>query len=214
MEKLPPNNSPNESSNSTTLESLIKLFQGLITAVKIKNAAARKDPETAVVTMAEVCLKFPPDLIKVTVDGLKTDAEASWPTTGEMVDILQRKIRLRKQAKLGKKKTEQKQQAFRPTVKFVEIMKSPAGQRALGAGYAMSLAMDVMDGIVTLQGTDDLVYHAKRRKHLKERDQVLAELKAGDPEYASLPASVRERLIIFGENIRKRNDLLIQRYGA
>lgn len=146
MESLPQSsshrNSQSKSNETADLQTLTGWLKGLMATVKVTNVIARKDPDTAIKAMAEVCLKFPPDLIKATVDGLKIDPDAVWPTAGEMVDMLKRKVRVRDGVRTQHRMLENidglnYQQLLRGTTQ---------GRKALADGKPHSFLQDVIDG--------------------------------------------------------------------
>jgi len=144
MKSQPQSKSPNVSPGNSPakLEELTEWLTELMATVKVTNPIARKDPETAIAAMAEVTVKFQPGLIESTIDEMKIDPEAVWPTAGEMISLLSEKQRERDQARGQQRRAAQK-------LSPPEIMRTQAGRLSLKKGYPHQFLMDVMEGRVT-----------------------------------------------------------------
>lgn len=196
---------PPDSSETNKLEELMELLRGLMSSVKIKNAMARQDPETAVITMAQVCLKFPLGLIQTIADQMLRDAEAEWPTAGQMISLLHA------EADKGKPRAEPGPPPPTHKQTFVQALRSPQGQRALERGYGAAFAGHVCSGKVTILGADQDWYIKQRLAKLKERRDLTSQLKQGQFN-DSLNETWRARLISLGEAMEQKNTDLMERY--
>ncbi len=193
-----------ESSDTSSLESLIELLRGLMASVKITNAMAKQDPETAVISMARVCLKFPLGLIQTIVDRLMQDPFSTWPTAGEMVAMLQ--------AEATKDKPKTKPNAEVPhSRRYEAALRSPQGQRAMERGYGPTFASHVCSRKITLLDADDPAYIRERLAALKERRVMTNQLKQGQLDQTMSPAW-RDRLVSLGEAMERKNQDLIKQY--
>ncbi len=100
--------------------------------------------------MAGVCLKFRPGLIKKTIEAMCVDAEAVWPTSGEMIAKLHQAA-VDDEAEHGVKQS-LKRRSHRTNAningwRYDQIIKrTKAGRQAVRDGNPNSFLMRLVDG--------------------------------------------------------------------
>ncbi len=170
------------SSASAELSDLTDWLTDLMAAVKVTNPIARRDPDRAIQVMAEACLKFPLDLILTTVEGIKADPDAVWPSAGTMIGLLYDKQRLRAEAKASQPVPVARRVEHKPIPvhrQMAALLRSPGGQYALRNGYGPQLIRDARAGKVDALGADQDWYKRPKLAGNAEMVALVHELEAG-----------------------------------
>lgn len=141
-----------QKASSEKLETLIRWFTTLISSVKVTASTpiARTDPTLAVRTVATVCTKFHPGLIKKLIADMTKDPEAVWPTTGEITTKLEA-MRLEYEAAIKNlQPTHAKKQAQHANIngwRYDQIMKrTKDGRAAMKAGKPNRFLRSLVEG--------------------------------------------------------------------
>ncbi len=193
-----------------SLEDLIALLTKLMASVQVTNPIAKADPALAIEQMAKVCLKFPLGLTRRVVEDIQTkEASAFWPRTGEMVVMLQQKIAADKELELRRRKALPGPAPMKKNRrgKILNILRSPAGQYALGVGYAPNLVDQILRGDLDLEEANTERCKVAMASSYHERMQIVAGLQNGTSKEApALKGNLLQAVINLGTSVKRRND--------
>ena len=182
----------------------------MLATVRVTNPIARNDPEAAIDALAQAIEHLPIDLIETTVKEIQSDPNAIWPTSGHIIDTVQRKIRIREAKEQRRKPTPSSEEFKRRRAD--RAMRSDVGQYAIGLGIGATYQLDIEQGKLAPDEplTDGYIDRARRAK--RERIALSERIKDG-VDYPDIPGHVRASLVSLSERMDQYENALMHRYA-